>query len=414
MRNVRGILAGALVALIGAQPAFASDAVGALGTFIGENVNYTARIASFELNWVDDPFTIALGDPAPIGWGIGLDLGVPLDPTDNKFAVLTGITAGLPGVVVCPAFCGGFAGVTLDDITGTDLAAFGAYIGAGAGVTNLAVFGVGEIQSMAGVTSGTTLDFSNVPNPVGDIASQVTFTLNGLPISALAGIPAFGTITTSFGPGGTLQFAEDHDLDFDPRTTGAGGVGLPLSTAPFSFATGDYNSAGLDAKGDAVTLAAGEDPQESLYLSWTYAPTLTDNLSLSEVWSGFPFFGTGNKVCVGGIGVACTGGTFYFIEGSSQFVNVGEPFLLTGGAAAGAFSPGSRWDISGQALYGKAGVPSIGKIDDPSTFSFSAAIGVGSLPQIEGGPVIPEVSSLWMLGMGLSGLGLIRRKRFIA
>jgi len=197
MKKFVGVAVGALLAFGAAQPAFAGDAVGALSTFLGEEVTFTSRIASFELYWVDDPTTIAIGDPAPINWAIGLDLGTAA-PFDEKFALLTGIGGG-GSVVVCPAFCGGFAGAVLDDITGTDLAAFAAYIGAGPGTTNLAVFGVGEIQSITGVTSGVTLDYSNIPNPAGDIASQLTFTLNGLPISGLIGSPTLGTVTTAFG-----------------------------------------------------------------------------------------------------------------------------------------------------------------------------------------------------------------------
>jgi len=185
----------------------------------------------------------------------------------------------------------------------------------------------------------------------------------------------------------------------DPRTVG---TGLPLSTAPYSFATGDYGVGG-ESVFDANTLGAGSDAQESLFLSWAYSPTATDGLSLNEFWT-FPF-GTGNSVTIGNV--------TYYIEGSSQFNNLGRPFLLTGGAGSGSFPSTSRWLVSGEAIYGRSGA-TFGVVDDPSTFSFTARPGIGALPQIVGGPVIPEVSTLWLLGMGLSGLGFVRRKKFSA
>ena len=403
MRKASGVVVGALLALTGAQPVFASDAVAAQSMFIGEEITLTTRIAAFELNWKDDPTTIAIGDPAPINWGIGLDLGGDgLALTGNeRFAVLTGISGGVPTV---KPFADGNNGI-LDDITGADAAAFAAFISAGPGVTNLSVFGVGEVQSITGVTSGTTLNFSNVANPAGQIPSQLTFTLNGLPIASLAGIAPFGVVTTSFGPGGSLVFVEDHDLDFNPTS---GGAGLPLTTAQFNFANGDYNGAGIDGNKDANTLGAGEDPQESLFLSWTYAPTGTDSLSLTEIWQVPPLFAPGNSV------VALNNGVTYFIEGSSQFNNQGRPFLLTGGSGAGFFLPGDRWLTSGQLIFGRNN-PTLGIIDDPTTFSFEArqAGAIGALPQLRGGPVIPEVSSLWLLGMGLGSFGFVRRRKLL-
>ncbi len=384
------------VVLAGVQVAWAADAAEVISAnFMGEEIAFTVNFTNGDLSWIytPDPGVNTLGAAvarAPLPWTFGLDLGTPVIG-DEKFAIITGVAGG--GTVVT------HEGTLLDDVTGADAAAFADFISGG-----LEIYGLGQIRTVSGVSSAVEKNFSTVPNPGDDIATQMTFVLRGLPITGVLAGPFLGTISTLLGPGGELKFLEDKDLDFDPRDPPLG-PGIPLTTAEFVQATGVYHAGAANDEDEKAANDPG-DPEQSTFLSFAYAPTLADSLSIVDNWDlAGAFAGTAYKVVIGGV--------TYFLQGDATFVNLGKPFLITGGTGAGLFAPGTRFDISGQLLFGRdpATNPQFANPDDPTTFTFVTGPGVGAHPQLKGGPVIPEPATGLLLALGMVGFAAVRRRR---
>lgn len=395
------VVAALALALTGPQAAWASDAASVIAAnYTGEEVAFTVNFTNGDLSWIytPDPGVNTLAAAvarAPIPWTFGLDLGAPLILGDEKFAVITGVAAG--GTIVT------HEGTLLDDVTGADALAFADFISGG-----LEVYGVGQVRTVSGVTSAVEKNFSTVSNPGSDIASQMTFVLRGLPITAVLGGPFIGTVSTLLGPGGELKFIEDHDLDFDPRDPPLG-PGIPLTTAEFVQATGVYHAGAANDEDEKAANDPG-DPEQSDFLTFSYSPTLSDSLSLVDTWDlAGALFDTAYKVTIGGVK--------YYLQGAASFVNLGRPFLVTGGTGAGLFAPGTRFDISGELLFGfDPSLPANAQFanpDDPSTFTFVTGPGVGAHPQLKGGPVIPEPTTGLLLGLGMVGFAAVRRRRLV-
>ena len=418
MRKVAWLTAVGLLAVVLSAPqvVWAADANEVISAnFLGEDIFWRTDFANFELSWVYAPDAPAVGDTfaadavrKAVPWGIGLNHGTGA-LFDEKFAIVTGL-GGVPSVVV-------HEGVALLDITGADAAAFADFIGAGPGFTNLEVFGVGQISQVGGVDSAVVKDFSTVANPGGDIATQMTFILRGMPMASLVAGPFIGSLLNTFSPGGLIDFYEDKDLDFDPREVAAGGAGIPLTTAEFVQATGAYHD-GVANNEHEKDANAPDDPEQALYLSYTYSPIPgSDEFSLQAQWN--------LSIGIGGVGGSghsvVIGGVTYFLEGSDQFVVTGEPFKLVTlggvnvGVGGGLFAPGERWNLSGQAIFGRnpATNPAFEHQSSPFTHTFVTGAGIGANPQLTGGPVIPEPMTGTLFGLGLAGAAAIRRRRLV-
>ncbi len=398
MKKLTWLTAGLLAVTLASTPiAWAySDASSAISAnFTGEEVFFRTNFTNGELSWLYAPDAgvntlAAAALRTSIPWTLGLDLGTPVFG-DEKFAIITGVSGG--GTIVT------HEGTLLDDVTGADAAAFADFISGG-----LEIFGLGQIRTVGGVSTAVEKDFSTVPNPGDDIATQMTFVLRGLPITGVVGGPFIGTVATLLGPGGILEFVEDADVDAkftDPSP------GIPLTTAEFDQTTGEYDD-GVANNENEKDVNALDDPQQSKFLTFSYAPTVGDSLSLVDQWDlAGAFSDTAYKVTIGGVK--------YYLQGAAQFVNLGRPFLITGGTGAGLFGTGTRFDISGQLLFGfdPASNPAFANPDDPSKFTFVAGAGIGALPQLKGGPVIPEPTTGLLLGLGMAGAAAIRRRRSV-